>query len=157
MKFVKTLIVYDTFFGNTKQVAEAIGGGFDSAEVVISHVNDVKMEELNGVKLLIAGSPTRAFRPTKGIADFISKVPANALKGVSVMAFDTRIDSKQVNNKMLNVMVKLFGYAAEPIGRKLEQKGGTLAKKPEGFFVMESEGPLKEGELERASKWANGK
>ncbi|NTW71161.1 MAG: flavodoxin family protein [Eubacteriaceae bacterium] len=151
---MKTLIVYDTFFGNTKQIAEAMGSAFDPEEVVISHVNDLKTGALEGVELLIAGSPTRAFRPTKGILDFIIGLPANSLKGVSVMAFDTRIDSKQVNNKVLNVMVKLFGYGAEPIGRKLEQKGGVLAKKPEGFFVMESEGPLKTGELERASKWA---
>jgi flavodoxin I len=50
--------------------------------------------------------------------------------------------------------VKLFGYAAEPIAAKLQKKGGTLAAPPEGFFVGGTEGPLKEGELERAAQWA---
>jgi hypothetical protein len=34
------------------------------------------------------------------------------------------------------------------------KKGGELIAPPEGFFVQGTEGPLKEGELERASDWA---
>jgi len=49
--------------------------------------------------------------------------------------------------------VKLFGYASKPIAYKLEKKGGTLIISPEGFFVKESEGPLKDGDLERAVDW----
>ena len=37
---------------------------------------------------------------------------------------------------------------------KLKKKGGTLVKEPEGFFVEDTEGPLREGELERAVGWA---
>lgn len=51
-------------------------------------------------------------------------------------------------------MVKIFGYAAEPIARQLMKKGGTLALPPEGFYVKASEGPLKDGELDRAAAWA---
>jgi len=51
-------------------------------------------------------------------------------------------------------MVKLFGYAAEPIAKRLGRKGGELAVTPEGFLVEGTEGPLKEGELERAAAWA---
>ena len=54
----------------------------------------------------------------------------------------------------MNILVKLFGYAAKPIASKLERKGGELIILPEGFFVKDSEDPLKEGELERAADWA---
>ncbi len=32
--------------------------------------------------------------------------------------------------------------------------GGELAAPAEGFFVVDTEGPLQEGELERAAAWA---
>lgn len=53
-------------------------------------------------------------------------------------------------------MVQLFGYAAQPMAIKLRKRGGTPVGTPEGFFVRASEGPLKEGELERAAAWAKG-
>jgi hypothetical protein len=36
------------------------------------------------------------------------------------------------------------------------KKGGELVFPPEGFLVKKSEGPLKDGELERAAEWAKG-
>ncbi|MDW7650182.1 MAG: hypothetical protein SCK29_00780 [Bacillota bacterium] len=51
-------------------------------------------------------------------------------------------------------MAKRFGYAAKPIADKLVRKGGSLASTPEGFYVKDSEGPLKDGELKRAGDWA---
>jgi hypothetical protein len=62
-----------------------------------------------------------------------------------VAAFDTRIQAK---------WVKLFGYAAGRIAGRLKEKGGLLVSSPEAFFVKGKEGPLKEGELERAADWA---
>jgi hypothetical protein len=75
------------------------------------------------------------------------------LKGVQVAAFDTRMIIEEVNNKILTVMVSIFGYAAKPIADGLVKKGGTPSAPPEGFFVKGSEGPLKDGELERAAEW----
>jgi hypothetical protein len=37
---------------------------------------------------------------------------------------------------------------------KLLEKGVSLLAEPESFFVKGTEGPLRDGELERASKWA---
>jgi hypothetical protein len=65
--------------------------------------------------------------------------------GKKVAAFDTRIPSK---------WVKLFGFAAPKIARRLVKMGGTLVIEPEGFFVLDSEGPLAEGEVARAAIWA---
>ena len=54
----------------------------------------------------------------------------------------------------LTFMVKIFGYAAETMARKLQKKGGTLVVPPEWFLVKDSEGPLKDSELDRATEWA---
>jgi flavodoxin I len=62
-----------------------------------------------------------------------------------VAAFDTRISTKWVG---------VFGYAAGRIARSLKGKGGTLIAPLEGFFVKGTQGPLKDGELERAADWA---
>jgi hypothetical protein len=57
---------------------------------------------------------------------------------------------------ILKVLARIFGYAAEPIGKRLAAVGGTVAAAPEGFIVVASEGPLQDGEPERAARWAAG-
>ena len=152
---MKTLIIYDSYFSNTEQIANAIGDSLGSkGEVVISKVNDIKIEELDEVELLIVGSPTRAFRPTNPIVTFLLEIPDNSLKGVKVAAFDTRICIDDLKSRILTILVKLLGYAAKPIAKRLRKKGGELVIPPEGFFVKGTEGPLKDGELERAEDWA---
>jgi flavodoxin I len=152
---MKALIIYDSFFGNTEQIAQAIGNALGSQEdLEILRVSNVKPEQLTGLKLLIVGSPTRAFRPTPAINRLLGGIPKHGLKGVKVAAFDTRISMNDIDSRILPPLVKVFGYAAKPIADRLKKKGGELAIPPEGFFVEGSEGPLKEGELERAADWA---
>jgi flavodoxin I len=151
---MKALVVYDSVFGNTEKVAQAMGRALGSqAEVQTLRVGDVKPEHLTGLDALIVGSPTRAFSPTPAIKKWLKSIAPNGLKGVKVAAFDTRIALSDVNSTLLDFMVKLFGYAAQPIADRLKKKGGDLALSPEGFFVKGSEGPLKDGELERAADW----
>jgi flavodoxin I len=151
---MKALVIYASFFGNTEKIAQAIGKGLgDSDQVSVLEVAQVKPETLQGLTVLVVGAPTRAFRPTPTIVAFLKSLPKNALTGITVGAFDTRISTKDVNSKFLNVMVKMFGYAAEPIGELLKKKGGNLKIAAEGFFVKDTKGPLKEGALERAEKW----
>jgi len=152
---MKVLIVYDSVFGNTEKIALAISNSLGTKENVETfRVSDIKPEKLIGLDLLIVGSPTRAFRPTKAITNFLKNIPSNGLKGVKVAAFDTRISTADVNSRFLNILVKLFNYAAKPIASKLEKRGAELVIPPEGFFVKDSEGPLKDGEIERAADWA---
>jgi flavodoxin len=151
---MKALVVYDSVFGNTEKVAQAMGQALGSqAEVQTLRVGDVKPEHLTGLGALIVGSPTRAFSPTPAVRNWLKSIAPNGLKGVKVAAFDTRIALSDVDSTLLNFMVKLFGYAAQPIADRLTKKGGDLALSPEGFFVKGSEGPLKDGELERAADW----
>jgi flavodoxin len=154
---MKALIIYDSFFGNTEQIAQAIGTALGSPEdVEVLQVSGVKPEQLTEATLLIVGSPTRGFRPTPAINSLLKSIPENGLKGVKVATFDTRFTEDEIESSVfiLRILVNLFGYAAKPIADRLEKKGGELIIPPEGFFVEGTEGPLKEGELERAADWA---
>ena len=84
-----------------------------------------------------------------------ASIPAGTLQGKAVAAFDTRIQAAEVG-KALRQFMKIGGYAAPRIARALGKKGGNPAAPPEGFFVVKKEGPLVEGELERAAAWAKG-
>ncbi len=148
---MKALIIYDSVFGNTEKVAQAIGTAV-GAQVL--RVGDIKPEHLTGLDVLIVGSPTQAFAPLKPVKAFLKALPAGALKGIRVAAFDTRADVQEVNSRILTLFVKLFGYAAEPIAKALVKRGGIQALPPAGFIVTGKEGPLKEGELDRATAWA---
>jgi flavodoxin I len=152
---MKVLVVYDSKYGNTEQIARAMGTAVGPQEdVEVLRVTNVKPEQLTGLDVLIVGSPTWAFRPTPAVRSLLRGIPAGGLEGVRVAGFDTRIAMDDGAPGFLRTMARLFGYAAKPISDGLQKKGGTLAIPPEGFFVMDSEGPLKEGELERAADWA---
>lgn len=155
---MKVLIVYDSVFGNTEKIVLAISKSFNAEDnVELFRVGDLKPEQLTGIDLLFVGSPTRGFQPTPAMKTFLKNIPANRLKGIKVAAFDTRITPADIPQpflrNLLSVLIKIFGYAAEPIADKLQQKGGILIIPPEGFFVKASEGPLKDGEIEHAANW----
>jgi flavodoxin len=100
--------------------------------------------ELENISLLVVGAPTQGGRATPAIKDFLERVSKAEINGLDAAAFDTRYSAK---------MVKIFGYAADRIASSLKKKGANLIVDPEGFFVDGKEGPLKEGELERAAGW----
>jgi flavodoxin len=147
---MKALVIYDSVFGNTEKIALAVG---EAAGAQVVKVGALQDGALAGVTLLLVGSPTRGFRPTEGIQKLLKGLPKNALKGVAVGGFDTRMDVKEVKNRVLTFMEGIFGYAAEPIAKALVKCGGRQAVPPAGFFVHGSEGPLWDGELERAKEW----
>jgi len=153
---MKTLVVYESFFGNTEKIARAIGAALGLADSDIVRVSDLKPGQMNGLELFIAGSPTRAFQPSPETKAFLNGLPSGALNGVKVAAFDTRAVMNEKTPGILRFFAGLFGYAAEPMAKKLIKKGGTQVLAPAGFFVLNSEGPLKQGELERAAEWVKG-
>lgn len=59
-----------------------------------------------------------------------------------------------IKNKVFRFVVKTGGFAAKSIEKKLKMKGGHPVVEPAGFEVLDKEGPLLEGELERAAVWA---
>jgi flavodoxin len=143
---MKTLVIYDSLYGNTRSVAQAISGALPG-DVDLYHVKDADAAKLGECDLLIVGAPTHGGRASEAVRVLLNQVPAPALAGVWVAGFDTRMN---------NPIIRFFGSAAPKIARALEQKGGMLAGPPGDFWVTGGEGPLKEGELERASRWADG-
>lgn len=150
---MQTLVIYDSVFGNTKVIAEAIARG-TGEDAKVLHVTDAKTDFAD-IGLLVVGSPTRAFRPTPAITAFLKSIPADKLNGIKVAAFDTRMDIKKVNHRFLTFIVKLTGFAAEKIVKQLIAKGGSSVGTA-WFSVTASEGPLLDGEAERAALWAAG-
>ena len=152
---MKTLIVYDSLYGNTEIVAQIINHTLDEqGEVEIHRVGEVKPEQLVGVQLLVVGSPTQQFRATAAMRNFLAQIPADGLKGIKVVAFDTRLTQGEIEKSPpLPFFVKIFGYADERIAKQLKKKGGELVLPAEGFLVEGMKGPLVMGEVERAEAW----
>jgi flavodoxin len=156
---MKGLIVYDSLYGNTEKIARAIGEALgNQEEFTIMRVGNVKPDQFASLDLLIIGSPTQRFQPTPAISNLLKGIPQNGLTGVKVTAFDTRLTEEWINKTpVLAFFVRLFGrsaYAAKTMADKLKKKGGELITPPEGFYVEGTEGPLVQGELERAASWA---
>ena len=145
---MKALIVYDSVYGNTEKVARAIADAIaPSGEAKVLRASEMNSSELASLDLLIVGSPVHGGRPTPAVQDFLNKMTRQSLKDIKIAAFDTRATSK---------FAKIFGNAAGRIAGQLTKKGGVLTVPAEGFFVTGTRGPLKEGELERATAWAKG-
>lgn len=156
---MKALIIYDSVFGNTATVALAIGSAIGAAigspeEVSVLKVDSVTPSHLAGVDILFVGSPTRGFKPTPAITAFLASLPTNALKGVKAAAFDTRIPLESIKNPIFRAIVKKGGYADKIITNALAGKSASLPISSSGFIVLESKGPLQQGELEHAAGWA---
>ena len=133
---MKVLVVYDSKYGNTEKVARAIG---EAVGAQVHAVGDLNLADINGFDLLILGSPTHGGFPTEGINNLSKE--SSILDSVDSAAFDTRTKTT------------IFGYAAPKIARNLKKNGANLWAPPEGFFVLGTEGPLMDGELERATNW----
>ena len=152
---MKALIVYDSVFGNTEKVAQSIGKAIGSqGQVETLPVSQVTLDQLRGLEILIVGSPTRSFRPTPAISQFLKALPKNHLAGINVATFDTRIWLNTIDSAAFRFLVDKGGYAANTMAKALTKKGGNPIVPPEGFLVTGEQGPLKGGELERAAKWA---
>jgi len=149
---MKAYVIYDSMYGNTEKIAQAIGDGL-TGEVKVVRVGEVNPSELKTCDLLIIGSPVHGGRATPALDALIKNIPADYLQGKSVAAFDTRFESEE-KGIGLRLLMSVIRYAAERLAKALVKKGGILVAEPEGFIVENKEGPLKQGELERASKWA---
>jgi flavodoxin len=147
------LVVYDSYFGNTEKIAQAIGEALGDATV--RKVNDIREQDKDDLKIMFIGSPTRAFNATPAIMTFIKSLPKGKLDGVQAAAFDTRINPEQTESRFLKFMIKLFGYADVKIANALTKAGAELPIESAGFGVTGTEGPLLDGEIERAKSWAD--
>jgi flavodoxin len=112
--------------------------------VKLLKVDGATPQDLSGADLLIVGSPTVGGRATKPMQEFLESIPKGTAQKMSLAAFDTRISMK---------FAKIFGFAATRMVDAFVQKGCSPKLPPEGFIVKGRDGPLADGELERATAW----
>jgi flavodoxin I len=145
---MRTLVVYDSVYGNTEIIARAIGDAIPG-EVQVQRVGQVDLGELETFDLIVIGSPTHGAMPTEAVQTLVAKIGPPTREGATVATFDTRLTWP--------FLERWGGFAAPKMADTLEGKGWTLGGAPGGFFVRGlKKGPLKKGEAERASAWAKG-
>jgi hypothetical protein len=169
---MRALVVYESMYGNTHHVADAIADGLADARgdivVAVRPVGEVDAEAVAGADLVVVGGPTHVHgmsRPTSrasavteaGKPDSELHLDADADPGAGVRewlkslapvadrpaaAFDTRIDIAPI----------LSGRASKAISRALDHHGFRIVAEPISFLVTK-DSVLVDGELERAKAW----
>lgn len=163
---MKALVVFESMFGNTQRVAEAIGSGLrGDFDVEVVEAGSAR-SDVAGMDLIVVGGPTHAWgmsrpmtrtsardratqagtRPVSGgigIRDWLAALATSSGKTVAA-AFDTAI-------RQTGWLPS--GSAARGEAARLREKGFRLIAAPEQFFVTGMNGPLVEGELARAKAW----
>ncbi len=163
---MRCLVVYESMYGNTMEVARAIASGTGTVlETELVEVGDAPSTLGSNIDLLIVGGPTHAFGMTRPgtrhdaqegkyaeefTGEFVSTGPGirewlgtlSAPKGTSFAAFDTRVAKPHVP-----------GSAAAGAAKRLRKMKLRQAMDPESFWVEGATGPLSDGELERAERW----
>jgi flavodoxin len=143
---MKTVVVYDSLYGNTEIIAQAVGDAIPG-EVPVLRVEQVNAGDLEDVDLLIIGSPTHGSLPSEAAQGLLERIGSPAREGARAATFDTRLT--------WGFLERWGGFAASKMADTLKGKGWTIAGEPGGFFVRGlKKGPLKRGEAERAATWA---
>ena len=163
---MKALIVYESMYGNTHAVADAIAAGIGpEADVDVRPVHAVGTVAAD-LGLLVIGGPTHmhglSTAMSRSMAAGAAKEDAGKLapgateppglrewlrdldapQTARAAAFDTRGDARAA----------LTGSAARGIARRLRRRGLDVVGR-NSFLVADAEGPLEDGELERARAW----
>ena len=163
-KVVQARVVYESMFGNTRDVAIAIAKGLrrvSNVEVAVSEVGEAAKTPCD---LLVLGGPVHAWSLSRsvsrksahelaakegrdvvsrgpGLREFLREVPKT--HEAFAATFDTALKSSWFP----------VGSAAGPAARVLDELGYDLVSRPEHFRVTQMLGPLERGELERAEAW----
>ncbi len=159
---MRALVVFKSMFGNTQTIAEAIADGLSaSVDVEVVEVGHAPTTIDDGVALLVIGGPTHAFGMSRpgtrrsaaeqaqrdvvstgiGLREWLAGIEGGS-SAVAAAAFDTRADKP-----------RLPGSAARAAGNRLRRLGFATAAHAESFYVGGVDGPLIEGEIERARRW----
>lgn len=156
---MNTLVVYESMWGNTRAVAEAVAERLGE-EVVLVDVANAPERLPADLDLLVVGGPTHAFSMSRastrrdavgkgagthdverGIREWLGDVVASG--PVDIATFDTRVGSVK----------HLPGSAAKAAGRDVRRHHLGRLVATASFFVEDMAGPLSDGELDRARAW----
>lgn len=160
---MKALVVYESMFGNTRRLAEAIAEGLRvGADVEICPVAAAPPEPDPAYHLVVVGGPTHAFsmsrastradavrqgadgEPAVGIREWLDGLPAYG-RSTRLATFDSRVSKVR----------HLPGSAAKSAAKAARRHGFGHTEPPESFYVEDVAGPLLPGELDRARQWGS--
>ena len=158
---MRALVVYESLWGNTETVARAIAEKLVDLGTIDVMDSDDAPTSVDDYDLVVVGGPTHAFsmtrastraeavrshaapnEPTRGIREWLNEVSRPATM-IPAVAFDTRVDKP-----------RLPGSAAKSAKHELRSLGFDTSVKQVTFRVHGYEGPLLDGELDRARAWA---
>jgi len=142
----RVLIIFDSKFGNTEQLAREIGAGIQAASTAECSVVNIKMvgdQDISTFDAALFGAPIHAFRATSGIKGAVKKAAKMGLDGKLVATFDTY---QAPGHK---------GRAAGQIRDLLKKKasGARFFSEDLSSLVDGYEGPLNEAEPARAREF----
>lgn len=148
---MNSIVIYFSKFGNTQRIAGNISKILERAGTVqLLHCEELQPEHLAQADLVVMGTPTHRMNLPEAVRLVFEKLPRRILRGKNVAAFDT---SYKMSDRNTPEWMSRF-TAAPKLARKLGKLGGKRIVPPETFHVKDREGPLYEGEIERAEEWA---
>ncbi|TJZ59041.1 flavodoxin family protein [Streptomyces piniterrae] len=170
---MRVVIVYESLFGNTRQVAEAIGEGVrearPEAEIDCVRVDQPAARERAGsADLLVVGGPTHMRGMTSGLSRKMGVKaemrkeeaerhdPEMGGEGPGLRDWFHELPKTRSAHAAAfdtHADVRMAGGAAPAIARRLRSHHYELVAEPEGFLIEDTEGPLRKGELDRAKAW----
>lgn len=144
---MNALVLYDSKFGNTERIAEAIALELqEQLPTRLASIGEVAdcATALEDVDLLVIGGPTQRHGISPDLRLAVQCLGTRSLDGVRVATFDTRLRGLRA----------VTGSAAVRLARLARRRGGWLVVPSESFVVEGDEGPLRPGEQEHARGWA---
>jgi flavodoxin len=157
---MKAVVVYESLWGNTATVAQAIAEGMGPGVQALT-TDAADHEALAGADLIVAGSPVHAFSlPRDGMrAELGSKPDADApgppdLSHPTMRSWLEALPPGRGRAAAFETRVWWSPRGATgDIEKRLERAGYVRAAKAQKFVVKGTYGPLREGEIERARQW----
>lgn len=163
---MKTLIVFESMFGNTEILARDVAHGLASAgaEVAVADVRHVRPDDLRNCDLLVVGAPTHALslsrETTRQDAVRQGADPSNAdlgarewLAGIAALVAADHRPTVSVFDTRVEKVRHLPGSAARRAAKLLRGQGFEVMDRPTSFYVEDVKGPVSLGERARARAW----
>ncbi len=136
------LIIYDSYYGNTKQVALSFKNELEDKYFInVMHAKDIVKANIEQFNIIIFGCPTRAFNMTKPIKKIIKNKDFD-FTDKKVFVYDTRIEIKKGEKSFLSKLMKSFGYASEKMEKELIKRKANIIMPYKYYYVLDTEGPL---------------
>jgi hypothetical protein len=152
------IVVYESHWGNTATVAQAIADGLGPDARALTTAEAVG-PALADADLIVAGAPVIAFslpseRMLAGLPDNPNAPRPPDMSAPSMRSWLAGLPGGHGRSAAFETRIRWSpGGATSAIDRELRRAGYTPIAKPAKFVVSGQFGPLREGETDRARRW----